>query len=152
MNFLINKNVGFLVLALFVLSTAKAQYGDGTWQILATVQVEKELDPNTGLETYKPTYGPMISAMESQEVKVKGYIIPLEGKRQQSQFMFSALPYSSCFFCGKAGPESVMEVFMKDNEALRFVDHAVVLKGKLRLTNGSNQGLLYRLEDAIKIE
>lgn len=88
---------------------------------------------------------PMIQKLDGQEITVRGYMIPLSGKRAQSNFMFSAYPYAVCFFCGQAGPESVMEVFMDGDKAIEFSENTIELKGIFRF-QPSNGEIAYRLE------
>lgn len=125
---------------------------ENAWPILSSIQVEKKFDPDMGIETYTPNYGPIVSALEGKEIRLKGYVIPVNGKKRQSHFMFSSLPYSMCFFCGNAGPESAMEVYMKGNESVEYSDKAISIKGILRLTRGNTQGLIYTLDQAEKID
>lgn len=135
----------FLLLPCF----AQAQPIEGNiWRTLASVQIEKEYDEMIGMEIIRPTFGPLITAIEGKEVIVKGYIIPLEGKKKQGHFMFSAYPYNMCFFCGKAGPESAMQVFTKEGKAVTYTDEAVRVKGVLRLRRNDVTGLIYALESA----
>ena len=66
--------------------------------------------------------------------------------------MLSANPYSSCFFCGQAGPESVMEIqLLKQYDGLRM-DQVITFKGKLRLNADDIYQLNYILEDAEVVE
>lgn len=87
--------------------------------------------------------------LAGQEITIKGYIIPIEGYKSHKEFVFSAFPYSMCFFCGGAGPETVMEVFA--SEAVKYTDDPVTLKGKLELNNDDINRLIYALYDAVLI-
>ncbi len=146
------RSVIYMVFLLLPLG-AFAQTTAGTiWRTLGGVQIEKEYDPMIGMEIIRPTFGPLITALEGKEVEVKGYIIPLEGKKKQGHFMFSAFPYNMCFFCGKAGPESAMQVFTKKGQEVVYTDEAVIVKGILRLRRNDVTGLIYALENAELIE
>ena len=59
-----------------------------------------------------------------------------------------------CFFCGAAGPESAMQVFMKDNKKVNYSTEKIKLTGNLNIQKGDASGLIYTLNDAdiIKIE
>jgi hypothetical protein len=143
------KSIIFFTLLLTLPFLGKAQPIEGNiWGILSGVQIEKEYDDMIGMEIIRPTFGPLITAMEGKEVVVKGYIIPLEGKKKQGHFMFSAFPYNMCFFCGKAGPESAMQVFTKKGKAVTYTEDAVRVKGTLRLRRNDVTGLIYALENA----
>jgi len=87
--------------------------------------------------------------MDGQEIEVDGYIIPLDGKVKQSHFVYSAFPANMCFFCGKAGPETAMEVFMKDNKKVAYSDLKIRLKGNLQINESDGSNLIYTLRDAV---
>jgi hypothetical protein len=51
-----------------------------------------------------------------------------------------------CFFCGGAGPETVMEVISK--EPIKYTTEAITIKGKLDLNANDINRLMYGLKDA----
>jgi len=57
-----------------------------------------------------------------------------------------------CFFCGAAGPESAMQVFMKDGKELDYTSNKVVLKGTLNIQKGDPTGLIYTLTNGELID
>jgi hypothetical protein len=66
--------------------------------------------------------------------------------------MLSKFPQSTCFFCGKAGPETAMQVFMKDNKKVKISERKVRVKGTLLINPKDASSLLYTLENAIIFE
>jgi len=118
-----------------------------SWHLLAQVELNKSFDPEFGIETMIPTISKSTSEMNGQTVMLKGYIIPLTGKVEQSHFMFSKFPQNMCFFCGKAGPETAIQVFMKDGKKLAFTSEKIILQGRLIIHNDNSSGLLYTMED-----
>jgi len=50
-----------------------------------------------------------------------------------------------CFFCGGAGPETVMEV--EAVEEVAFTAEQIEIRGILRLNNEDINKLMYRLEE-----
>jgi hypothetical protein len=83
---------------------------DNIWKTLSKISYKKEYDELMGFKIDKPVFSESVKALEGKEVTIKGYIIPVEGYKSHKEFIFSAFPYSMCFFCGGAGPETVMEV------------------------------------------
>ena len=79
---------------------------ENLWKTLAKITYKKEYDAFLGFKIDKPVFSPEIVALEGKEVTVKGFIIPTDGYKSHKEFVFSAFPYSMCFFCGGAGPES----------------------------------------------
>ena len=91
-----------------------AQDGTNVWKTLAKITFKKEYDDLLGFKVDRPVFSEDIQKLSGKEVTVTGYIIPVEGYKSHTEFIFSAYPYNMCFFCGGAGPESVMEVISKE--------------------------------------
>ena len=125
---------------------AYAQSASNLWSTLAKITFKKEYDEMLGFKVDVPVFSDEIQAMEGKEVTIKGYIIPVEGYKSHKEFIFSAFPYNMCFFCGGAGPETVMEVYAKD--AVKYTAEAVTLRGKLELNATDINRLMYALNDA----
>jgi hypothetical protein len=142
------------ILFLLLIATSSAAFSqsslkDNTWKTLSRITFKKEYDEVLGLKIDVPVFGTEVKSMEGKEVTVKGYIIPTDGYKSQKEFVFSAFPYSMCFFCGGAGPETVMEVVSK--EPIKYTSEPVYLKGILRLNGKDVNRLIYSLEKAEKL-
>lgn len=123
---------------------------ENTWKTLARITYKKEYDELMGFKIDKPVFGDKVKALEGKEVTIKGYIIPVEGYKSHKEFILSAFPYNMCFFCGGAGPETVMEVTA--NEPVKYQADAVYLKGTLKLNADDINRLMYFLEDAVLVD
>jgi len=93
-----------------------------------------------------PVFSDEVKALENKEITIKGYIIPVEGYKSHKEFIFSAFPYNLCFFCGGAGPETVMEVSAV--EGVKYSTEPIILKGKLELNSKDINRLMYSLSNA----
>ena len=120
------------------------------WKKLAKITYTKEYDELMGFKVDKPVFSEEIRALDGQTVTVRGFIIPTEGYKSHTEFILSAFPYSMCFFCGGAGPETVMEVFSKT--PVKFTAEAITLQGTLKLNSDDINRLMYFLEDAEPVE
>lgn len=136
--------VGALCLSTFSLSAQ--QNDDNVWSTLSKITFRKEYDEMLGFKVDVPVFSEDVQALADQEVTIKGYIIPVEGYKSHKEFVFSAYPYNMCFFCGGAGPETVMEVF--STEPVKYTAEAIVLRGKLELNSSDINRLMYILKDA----
>lgn len=116
------------------------------WKTLAKITYKKEYDEFLGFKIDKPVFSKEIVELEGKEVTIKGYIIPVEGYKSHTEFIFSAFPYNMCFFCGGAGPETVMEVL--SSEAVKYTTESVTLSGILVLNADDINSLMYKLEGA----
>lgn len=116
------------------------------WKTLSKVTYKKEYDEMLGFKVDIPIFGPEVTKLEGKEVTVKGYIIPVEGYKSHKDFVLSAYPYSMCFFCGGAGPETVMEV--KAKSAVAFTADPITIRGTLHLNSKDINKLMYALSNA----
>ena len=125
---------------------AQSAPAESLWKTLAKITYKKEYDEFLGFKIDKPVFSEDIKALNGKEVTVKGFIIPVEGYKGHKEFILSAFPYSMCFFCGGAGPESVMEVVAI--EPIEYSSEAVIIKGKLALNTDDVNKLMYSLSGA----
>ena len=123
---------------------------ENTWKTLARITYKKEFDELMGFKIDKPVFSDKVKALEGKEVIIKGYVIPVEGYKSHKEFILSAFPYNMCFFCGGAGPETVMEVFA--SEPVKYQADAIYLKGTLKLNADDINRLMYFLEDAVLVD
>lgn len=141
------KHTLLLILIAFALCVS-AQSPKENWNTLGMVTIATEYDQALGMEVQKPTVSIIAQQMDGKEVELSGFIIPLSGKLAQSHFMLSRYPQSMCFFCGKAGPETAAQVFMKGKEKVSFTEDKVIVKGILRINATDMNNLLYTLDQA----
>ena len=125
---------------------AQSSTTENLWKTLTKITYVKEYDEFLGFKIDRPVFSEEIKALDGKEVTVKGFIIPVEGYKGHKEFILSAFPYSMCFFCGGAGPESVMEVQAVD--AINYVAESIVLKGKLHLNSEDVNKLMFSLSEA----
>ncbi len=145
-----NLRAGFIILFVSVLSLNATQAQENTWKTLAKITFTKQYDELMGFKVDIPVFSEEILALEGQEIDIKGYIIPVEGYKSHKEFMFSAFPYNMCFFCGGAGPETVMEVFATD--PVEYSAEQVTLRGTLELNATDINRLMYAINDATLVE
>ena len=115
------------------------------WELLSSVEIVMGYDDFMGAEVEQPKFSEQLKLREGKELTLEGFIIPLQQEADQDYFVLSRFPYQSCFFCGAAGPETVVEVY-SDRE-FRYTDERVRVTGKLRLNDDNPLHLFYILED-----
>ncbi|MEM9931092.1 MAG: hypothetical protein AAF840_14835 [Bacteroidota bacterium] len=140
--------VAFLMVPSF--AQKKKNKKENLWKTLSKITWKKQYDETMGFKIDFPVFSEEILALEGETVEVRGYMIPIEGLQTQAEFIFSAFPYSQCFFCGGAGPETVMEVYAKDG--IEYEVSAVTLRGKLELNGEDINRLMYTITDAELVE
>ncbi|MEA5256679.1 DUF3299 domain-containing protein [Arcicella aquatica] len=118
-----------------------------TWNDLKDVRFKKRLNIELGMFFLYPTFGPKVAVLDGRELIIKGYTIPID---TEGTFVVSQNPMAMCFFCGKAGPESMIQ--LKFAKAHHFkTDEIHSFKGRLRLNTNNVNELNYILED-VEIE
>ncbi len=123
---------------------------ENIWKTLSRITYRKEYDELMGFKIDKPVFSEQVKGLENNEVTIKGYVIPVEGYKSHTEFIFSAFPYNMCFFCGGAGPETVMEVLA--DEPIKYSAEQITIKGKLQLNADDINRLMYQLVDATLVE
>lgn len=145
-------NILFTILVVGLLSPAIKAQNSNPWAILSMVSFKSEFDSSIGMEVKKPTVQSPALKMNGTEITIEGYFIPLDGKNAQSHFMLSKFTQNMCYFCGKAGPETAMQVFMANAKKVKYSDEKIKLTGILRINQNDPNSLLYTLEDATLIQ
>lgn len=135
----------FLVFAFLSVASSTFAQEDSVWKKLSKITYKQEYNELFGFKVDIPVFSEQIKTMEGKEIEVKGYIIPIEGYKSHKEFMFSAFPYNMCFFCGGAGPETVMEVTA--SEPIEYSAEQIRIKGKLVLNDDDINRMMYILED-----
>jgi len=142
----------FSLLAALFLSPVDsvAQNAGNVWNTLAKITFKKEYDEMLGFKVDVPVFSDQVEAMSGEEIEIKGYVIPVEGYKSHTEFVFSAFPYNMCFFCGGAGPESVMEVYA--DEPIKYSPEPITIKGTLELNSTDVNRLIYALNGATLVK
>ncbi len=123
---------------------------ENLWEVLKNVTWEYRYNKTEKATLPFPIFSSEIKALEGKEVRIKGYVIPsnLYTDNEEDFFIISATPSSSCFFCGGAGPETVMEIYPKNKKIMKNLYKTATLSGKLKLNTDDMAHLIYILEDA----
>lgn len=78
-----------------------------------------------------PEYTETLKQLDGKMIMLKGYIVPVDVQLQT--YVLSAYPLAQCFFCGNAGPETVVQLYFKNAPPRLLTDQYVVLMGRLKL-------------------
>ncbi len=110
-----------------------------SWKTLADVKPVKQND------RFVPQFSKDISALDQKEVKLQGFMMPLDMGERQKRFLLVALP-PSCSFCLPGGPDQLVEVVAKT--PVKYGFEPVVVSGRFTVLKDDPMGLYYRLTDA----
>ena len=127
-------------LAVFLSAAADDRGGVVPWETLAQVSVTRQKD------RYVPEFSKQILALDKREVKLKGFMLPLEQGHLQKRFLLSAQP-PECAFCMPGTAEQFAEVLAK--VPVKIPSDVIVVSGTFSLVRDDSGGLLYRLTEAV---
>ena len=111
-----------------------------SWKTLGEVKPVKQKDK------FVPEFAKAVSVLDKKEVKLQGFMMPLDMGEKQQRFILTALP-PSCAFCLPGGPEQMVEVQAK--APVKYGFEPILLTGKLAVLKDDPMGLYYRLTDAV---
>ena len=117
-----------------------------TWETLRDVTFKKKWYAEESIYMLHPTFGPSVQKLKNQQVSITGYILPVD--LDANLYVLSAFPFSACFFCGGAGPETVMTLNFKKNARKFKTDERLTLVGTLKLNADDIYQMNYILDGA----
>ena len=114
------------------------------WPKLYDIQFVKSKDQHGEFD--KPVFSAGAKSLNGKTVTLPGYIVPFENGMKSAHLMLSSLPLNACFFCGTGGPETVVEVYLKNQ--ISYTEKPVEIQGVLKLNDKDPDKMVYILENA----
>jgi len=111
-----------------------------SWKTLADVTPVKQKDK------FVPQFSKGVEALDKKEVKLQGFMMPLDTGEKQKRFLLVSMP-PSCAFCLPGGPDQMVEVQAK--APVKYGFDPIVVTGKFVVLKDDPMGLYYRLTDAV---
>ena len=119
-----------ILMFVFVVSFSATAQEQLTWEDFADITFEPEYNEKYDVHFLMPKFGEKIKSYKGKKVSITGYFLDLSGSGDI--FLVSQNPMASCFFCGAAGPETVVEVHFKAKPSFK-TDQIVSVSGTLDL-------------------
>ncbi len=113
-----------------------------SWKTLAEVQTVKQKD------RFIPEFGKNVATLDKKEVKLQGFMMPLDMGEKQKRFILAAM-LPSCSFCLPGGPEQMVEVQAKT--PVKYGFEPIIVSGRFEVLRDDAMGLYYRLTDAVTV-
>lgn len=117
-----------------------------SWEALRDVTFKKKWNASENMFVLEPQFGPKVTALKGKEVSLTGYMIPVDA--DANYYVLSANPFAACFFCGQAGPESVVSIKFKKLTKRFNTDDRITIKGIFNLNSEDINELNYVIEKA----
>lgn len=118
------------------------------WRLFADLEFEEYYNDAIGTYDLKPIITEDILSLEGQEVVLLGYIISSAKTDGFENVILSKFPFTSCYFCGNAGMETVAEIEFDAKKSTFRMDSAYGFKGKLAFNKDDPERLVVILKDA----
>ena len=106
------KHLIVVLLALQISSFINEEPVNISWKSLSETSFSEYFNETKNIWTLEGLFPMSIRELNGSDVKITGYVIPLDIKERS--YVLSAYPYSSCYFCGGAGPESIVNLQLND--------------------------------------
>ena len=124
-------------------------YAKLTWRMLEDVEFKDVYVEELDAYYWKPTFGDIVNGLEGKEVHITGYMIPVD--LDEDFYVLSRYPFANCFFCGGAGPESVIDLrFVGKSPRVYQTDERLTFAGKFRLNADDVYQMNYILDGAVE--
>jgi uncharacterized protein len=116
--------------------------GTISWQLLQQAKTVQKAD-----KTFGPVFTREIKQLDKQQVKLYGFMMPLDQSRLQKRFLLASFP-PHCAFCLPGGPESMVEVLA--DKPVEFTYEPIVVAGRLAVLE--DDVVYYRLTSASAVQ
>ncbi len=113
-----------------------------SWKTLNDVKTVKQKD------RFMPEFGKSVVVLDNKEVRLQGFMMPLDMGERQKRFILAAMP-PTCSFCLPGGPEQMVEVQAKT--PVKYGFEPIVVSGRFTVLRDDAMGLYYRLTDAVAV-
>jgi hypothetical protein len=115
--------------------------GTVPWEILQQAKTVQKADKKFG-----PVFTKEIQSLDKRDVKLYGFMMPLDQSRMQKRFLLASFP-PHCSFCMPGGPESMVEVLA--DKPIEFTYEPIVVAGRMAVLE--NDVVYYRLTNASSV-
>jgi len=131
-----------------ILSLSSSAQQRNEWRLFAELEFEEFFSEEIGTYDLKPVFSDEILAHEGKEVVLLGYIISSAKTDGFENVILSKFPFTSCYFCGNAGMETVAEIEYDAKKSKFRMDSAYGFKGKLTFNKDNPERLVVIIKDA----
>lgn len=116
--------------------------GTVPWALLQSTRTVQKADKKFG-----PAFPKEVKELDRQQVKLFGFMMPLDQSKKQKRFLLAAFP-PHCSFCLPGGAESLVEVIA--DQAIDFTFEPIVVAGRLAILD--DDVVYYRLTGATSVK
>lgn len=122
------------------------------WKYLLRLKMDSVYNNQLGMVVEMPVFNDTLKALEGKQVVVEGFYIPATETKDNQVVILSAYPFAQCFYCGKAGIESVIDVLSVEPLPRMKTDTKTHIRGRFKLNADNFDYLVYVLEESVLVE
>ncbi len=116
-----------------------------TWKLLAQIKYLKKPSKDYPEGVMYPVINPTLKTKNKKQVTMSGFIIPIDNKN----YALSKNVFASCFFCGQAGPETIIGLHFKNSNMKLKTDQYVTIQGDFRYNDADVDDWIYHVDNAV---
>jgi len=116
-----------------------------SWKLLGQIKYIKKASKDYPEGVMFPVVNTTLKAKKGKQIVMSGFIIPIDNKN----YALSKNVFASCFFCGQAGPETIMGIKFKNPNMKLKTDQYVTLTGTFRYNDDDVDDWIYHVENAV---
>ena len=116
--------------------------GTVPWQVLQSTKTVQTADKKFG-----PSFPKEVKDLDKKQVKLYGFMMPLDQAKKQKRFLLAAFP-PHCSFCLPGGAESLVEVIA--DQPIEFTFEPIVVAGRMAILD--DDVVYYRLTGASSVK
>ena len=133
----------FIILLISKISFSQKEIN---WTNLEDVEFSERYVEEVDEYVLFPSFGFDVQELDGKEVILSGYILAIDP--EIGYYVLSKGPFASCFFCGAAGPETIVELSLKSKDKSFMMDEFATFKGYLKLNSDDIYRCVYIIEFA----
>jgi len=118
------------------------------WKQLGAIKFVKKQHKDYPEGVMFPLVNSTLKAKNKKRVAISGFIVPIDN----TTYALSKNVFASCFFCGQAGPETIMGIKFKGGTPKLKTDQYVTLEGNFRVNETDIEDWIYHVEDAVIVK
>lgn len=119
-----------------------------SWKLLGVIKYIKKPNKDFPEGVMYPIVNSTLKEKNKKKIVMSGFIIPVDNVT----YALSKNVFASCFFCGQAGPETIMGIKFKGTTPRLKTDQYVTLEGTFRYNDSDVDDWIYHIDDAVIVK
>lgn len=119
-----------------------------SWKLLSVIKFIKKPAKDYPEGVMFPIVNSTLKEKNKKKIVMSGFIIPIDNV----SYALSKNVFASCFFCGQAGPETIMGIKFKGATPKLKTDQYVTLEGNFRYNDNDVNDWIYHIENAVIVK